>query len=121
MYFFYQDLSNEVQEKQALLDQAKQLADKVKELSNEDPGMTQDITERLESVEKPLEEITDALNKKLNDLQAALLLSQDFKDSMEELNRWLTSALKLYDLLGPVSARYAIIENQENKIEVMCQ
>jgi len=76
------------------------------------------MAERLESVEKPLEKMADALNKKLNDLQAALLLTQDFKDSTEELNRWLTSAHKLYDLLGPVSARYAIIENQEDKIEV---
>lgn len=107
--------------KQALLDQAKQLADKVKELSSEDPGMTQDMNERISSVEQPIEEIANTLNKKLSDLQAALLLTQDFKDSIEELNRWLTSASKLYDLIGPVSARYAIIEVQEDKIEVQYQ
>lgn len=118
MILFTQDLNDKLQEKQAALDQAKQLAEKIKELSNDDPGMTQDVDTRLSNVEQPLEDIANKLNKKMIDLQATLLQSQDFKGSVEELNRWLTSAAKLYDLVGPVSARFMIINSQEDKIEV---
>lgn len=101
-----------------MLEQAKQLAEKVNELSNDDPGVQEDVADRLSRVDKPIQDIAAKLNKNRTDLHTNLLHSQDLKDSLEELNRWFDSANNLYRLLGPVSNRFNIIVDQEDRIEV---
>lgn len=100
------------------MEKAKSLAEKIKELTNNDPLMVQDVDEKIVKVESPLEEVIQMLNARQADLQGALLQSQDLKDKIDELNRWLTSADNLLGVQGPVSARYKVLMVQEEKLKV---
>ena len=99
------------------MDKAKSLSDKIKELSN-DELVKKDLDERVEKVNEPLRDLMEALNTRQTELQTALLQNQSLKDSLEEFNRWLIGAENLLKLQGPVSARYNVILDQEERLEV---
>ena len=116
--FLKQDLKEEAQEKTATMEKAKSLAETIKELTNNDPTMVKDVDEKMAKVEPPLKEVVEMLNARQAELQSVLLQSQDLKDKVDELNRWLTSADNLLGVQGPVSARYKILLVQEEKLKV---
>ena len=99
------------------MDKAKDLADQIKEL-NSDENVHKDVDEKVDKVDKPLRDLLDALNGRQTELQAALLDKQSFKDSLEEFNRWLAGAENLMNLQGPVSARYNVILDQQERLGV---
>ena len=113
-----QELKDEAQKKMATMEKAKSLAEKIKEVTNHDPSMVQDVDEKVAKVERPLEEVLELLNARQAELQSALLQSRDLKDSIDELNRWLTSADNLLNVQGPVSARYKVLLAQEENLKV---
>lgn len=113
-----QDVEEDVQANVASLDNAKGLADKIKELSSEDPVINRDLDENIKKVEPPLKEIISTLNARQSQLQTALLQSQELKDSVEEFSGWLSAAENRLNLQGPVSARHKVITDQQDKLQV---
>lgn len=113
-----QDVEEEVQANAASLDNAKGLADKIKELSSEDPSINKDLDEHIQKVEPPLNELISTLNARQSELQTALLQSQELKDSVEEFSGWLLAAENRLNLQGPVSARHKVIMDQQDKLQV---
>ena len=120
MHFLWslQDVEEEVQANAASLDNAKSLADKIKELSSEDPTINKDLDEHIQKVEPTLNELISTLNARQSELQAALLQSQELKDSVEEFSGWLSAAENRLNLQGPVSARHKVIMDQQDKLQV---
>ena len=102
----------------ASLDNAKSLADKIRELSSEDPSINKDLDDQIQKVEEPLNELLSALNARQTKLQTALLQSQELRDSVEEFNSWLSGAENLLNLQGPVSTRHKVIVDQQDKLQV---
>lgn len=113
-----QDVEEDVQANVASLDNAKGLADKIKELSSEDPVINRDLDENVKKVEAPLNELISTLNARQSELQTALLQSQELKDSVEEFSGWLSAAENRLNLQGPVSARHKVIMDQQDKLQV---
>lgn len=113
-----QDVEEDVQANVASLDNAKGLADKIKELSSEDPVINRDLDENVKTVEPPLNELISTLNARQSELQTALLQSQELKDSVEEFSGWLSAAENRLNLQGPVSARHKVIMDQQDKLQV---
>lgn len=113
-----QDVEEDVQANVASLDNAKGLADKIKELSSEDPVINRDLDENVKKVEPPLNELISTLNARQSELQTALLQSQELKDSVEEFSGWLSAAENRLNLQGPVSARHKVIMDQQDKLQV---
>lgn len=113
-----QDVEEDVQANVASLDNAKGLADKIKELSSEDPVINRDLDENVKKVEAPLNELISTLNARQSELQTALLQSQELKDSVEEFSGWLSAAENRLNLQGPVSARHKVIVDQQDKLQV---
>ena len=111
-------MREEVQENVASLENAKSLADKIKELSSEDPSINKDLDEQVEKVETPLNELVSALNARQSELQTALLQSQELRESVDELSSWLTAAENLLNIQGPLSARHKVIVDQQDKLQV---
>lgn len=123
VFFFselLQDVKEEVQANVASLDNAKSLADKIRELSSEDPSINKDLDDQIQKVEEPLNELLSALNARQTELQTALLQSQELRDSVEQFNSWLSAAENLLNLQGPVSARHKVIVDQQDKLQVCC-
>lgn len=102
----------------ASLDNAKDLADKIKELSSEDPSINKDLDEHIQKVEPALNELITALNARQSELQTALLQSQELRDSVNEFSGWLSAAENRLNLQGPVSARHKVILDQQDKLQV---
>ena len=113
-----QDVREEVQANVASLDNAKGLADKIKELSSEDPSISKDLDDQLQKVEPALNELISALSTRQTELQTALLQSQELKDSLDEFSGWLSAAENRLNLQGPVSARQKVIVDQQDKLQV---
>lgn len=107
-----------MQENVVSLENAKGLAEKVKELSSEDPSINKDLDENIQKVEAPLNELISALNARQSELQTALLQSQELRDSVDELSNWLSAAENLLNLQGPLSARHKVIIDQQDKLQV---
>lgn len=100
------------------LDNAKGLADKIKELSGEDPSINKDLDDQLQKVEPPMNDLISLLNARQTEFQTALLQSQELKDSLDGFGGWLSAAENLLNLQGPVSARHKVIVDQQDKLQV---
>ena len=111
-------MREEVQERVASLENAKCLADKIKELSSEDPSINKELDEQMEKVEAPLNELVSTLNARQSELQTALLQSQELRESVDELSSWLSGAENLLNIQGPLSARHKVIVDQQDKLQV---
>jgi len=107
-----------VQENVTSLENAKALADKIKELSSEDPTLNKELDEQIQKVETPLNELITAVNERQSELQAVLLQSQELRDSVDELSSWLSAAENRLNLQGPLSARHKVIVDQQDKLQV---
>lgn len=118
LLWFLQNVEEEVQANVASLDNAKGLADKIKELSSEDPVINKDLDDHIQKVEAPLNELISTLNARQSELQIALLQSQELKDSVEEFSGWLSAAENRLNLQGHVSARHKVITDQQDKLQV---
>ena len=91
-----------MQENVTSLENAKALADKIKELSSEDPTLNKELDEQIQKVETPLNELITAVNERQSELQAVLLQSQELRDSVDELSSWLSAAENRLNLQGPL-------------------
>lgn len=107
-----------MQENVTSLENAKALADKIKELSSEDPTLNKELDEQIQKVETPLNELITAVNERQSELQAVLLQSQELRDSVDELSSWLSAAENRLNLQGPLSARHKVIVDQQDKLQV---
>ena len=107
-----------MQANETSLDNTKALADKIKELSGEDPTINKDLDEQLQKVEPPMNELISLLDARQTELQTALLQSQELKDSLDEFGGWLAATENLLNLQGPVSARHKVIVDQQDKLQV---
>lgn len=107
-----------MQENVASLENAKSLAEKIKEVSSEDPSINKDIDEQIEKLQTPLNELVSALNARQSKLQTALLESQGLKDSLDELDSCLSATENQLNIQGPPSARHKVIVDQQDKLQV---
>ena len=107
-----------MQANETSLDNTKALADKIKELSGEDPTINKDLDEQLQRVEPPMNELISLLDARQTEFQTALLQSQELKDSLDEFGGWLAATENLLNLQGPVSARHKVIVDQQDKLQV---
>ena len=111
-------MAKEVQENVASLENAKSLAEKIKEVSSEDPSINKEIDEQIEKLQTPLNELVSALDARQSKLQTALLESQELKDSLDELDSCLSATEKQLNIQGPLSARHKVIVDQQDKLQV---
>ena len=100
------------------MESAKGLADKIRELSSEDPSINKDLDDQIQKVEPPLNELISSLNARQSELQTALLQSQELRDSVDELSNWLSAVENRLNLQGPLSARHKVILDQQDKLQV---
>ena len=111
-------MTKEVHENAASLENAKNLADKIKELSSEDPTLHKDLDDQIEKAQTPMDELISALNARQSDLQTALLQGQELRNSADELSNWLSAAENQLNIQGPLSARHKVIVDQQDKLQV---
>lgn len=111
-------MAKEVQENVASLENAKSLAEKIKEVSSEDPSINKEIDEQIEKLQTPLNELVSALDAGQSKLQTALLESQELKDSLDELDSCLSTTENQLNIQGPLSARHKVIVDQQDKLQV---
>lgn len=111
-------MAKEVQENVASLENAKSLAEKIKEVSSEDPSINKEIDEQIEKLQTPLNELVSALDARQSKLQTALLESQELKDSLDELDSCLSATENQLNIQGPLSARHKVIVDQQDKLQV---
>ena len=107
-----------MQENVASTENAKSLAEKIKELSSEDLSITKEIDEQIEKLQTPLNELVSSLNARQSKLQTALLESQELKDSLDELDSCLSATENQLNIQGPLSARHKVIVDQQDKLQV---
>ena len=100
------------------MESAKGLADKIRELSSEDPSINKDLDDQIQKVEPPLNELISSLNARQSELQTALLQSQELRDSVDELSNWLSAVENRLNLQGPLSAGHKVILDQQDKLQV---
>ena len=112
-------MAKEVQENVASLENAKSLAEKIKEVSSEDPSINKEIDEQIEKLQTPLKELVSALDARQSKLQTALLESQELKDSLDELDSCLSATENQLNIQGPLSARHKVIVDQQDKLQVV--
>lgn len=105
-------------ENEASLENAKGLADKIKELSSEDPSINKDLDDQIQKIEPPLTELVSLLNTRQSKLQKVQLQSQELRDSVDEFGSWLTAAENRFNLQGPISARHKLILDQQDRLQV---
>ena len=111
-------MRGELQENVVALDSAKSLANKIKEISNDDASITGDLNEKLEKVEPVLLELVSELDTLQAELQKAFIQSQELNESVEHLDSWLVAAENRLNLQGPVSCRHRLILDQQDKVQV---
>lgn len=111
-------MAKEVQENVASVENAKSLAEKIKEVSSEDPSINKEIDEQIEKLQTPLNELVSALDARQSKLQTALLESQELKDSLDELDSCLSATENQLNIQGPLSARHKVIVDQQDKLQV---
>ena len=111
-------MAKEVQDNVASLENANSLAEKIKEVSSEDPSINKEIDEQIEKLQIPLNELVSALDARQSKLQTALLESQELKDSLDELDSCLSATENQLNIQGPLSARHKVIVDQQDKLQV---
>ena len=105
-------------ENEASLENAKGLADKIKELSSEDPSINKDLDDQIQKIEPPLTELVSLLNTRQSELQKVQLQSQELRDSVDEFGSWLTASENRFNLQRPISARHKLILEQQDRLQV---
>ena len=102
-------------EKLPVLETARKLGVKIISTCDDDPTVKEEVNSKIEKTEKGLNDVTEKVNRRQKELQAALLERQEFREAYDDLKDWLVSTEQILALQGPVSLKYDVIVDQKAK------
>ena len=103
-----------------MLDKTRKLGEKIIATCDGEATVSDEVNEKIAKSEKDLNDLTKKVNDRQQELHAALLERQEFREAYDDLKDWLVSTDKILALQGPVSVKYDVLVDQKAKFRVSC-
>ena len=113
-----EEIQKEVKEIAAALECAQEEQEWLFENTELEPKMKKEIEEVVHRLEIPFNEVQAELNKRQGELQAVLVVSQEFETISEEFITWLSTVEEEQMKEKTVSAVYNTVKKQEQEHKV---
>ena len=117
LYFRLQAMKDDLEKHHASLKDSQALAEKLLS-DSEDPIAAAELESRLSRADLELKKLSDKIEARENQLQAALAQCDQFEADSDIFLRWLTKTERTFAKLRPISADAGAVQEQKDSFQV---
>ena len=117
LYFRLQAMKDDLEKHHASLKDSQALAEKLLS-DSEDPIAAAELESRLSRADLELKKLSDKIEARENQLQAALAQCDQFEADSDIFLRWLTKTERTFAKLRPISADAGTVREQKDSFQV---